>query len=125
MEKIDKSNLDWPDQPTTIEEFKQWYEGQGLPSEEVTRFFIGKNITAPKAFGIYKNEQGEYVVYKNKANGERAIRYQGSDEAHAVGELFLRLKDEIANQRSKNGFSTGTVAGTVTIPTGIPTGDFQ
>lgn len=94
-----------PKQPVTIEELKLWYAWHNLPAEEVTRFFIGRNITEPKAFGIYKNEQGECVVYKNKMNGERAVRYQGTDEAFAVGELLQRLKDEIASQKAKKPFN--------------------
>lgn len=62
--------------PQTIEELQAWYTDHHLPPEEVTRFFIGKNILEPKAFGVYKNEVGEFVVYKNKASGERAIRYR-------------------------------------------------
>lgn len=95
-------------QPTTIEELKQWYAARHLPPEEVTRFFIGKNIEEPKAFGIYKDEQGECVVYKNKASGERSIRYQGPDEAFAVGELLQRLKDEILRQKEKRKNSSAT-----------------
>ena len=89
-------------QPKTIEELKQWYEDRHLPAEEVTRFFIGKNITEPKAFGIYKDKKGEFVVYKNKANGVRSVRYKGPDEAIAVGEILLRLKSEIVNQKMGN-----------------------
>ena len=90
------------EQPKTIEELKAWYEARHLPPEEITRFFIGKNITEPKAFGIYKNEVGDCVVYKNKSTGERAIRYQGADEAYAVNELYQRLKAEIADQKGNN-----------------------
>lgn len=90
------------EQPKTIDELKAWYEAHHLPPEEITRFFIGKNITEPKAFGIYKNEVGDCVVYKNKASGERAVRYQGSDEAYAVNELYQRLKAEIADQKGNN-----------------------
>lgn len=89
-------------EPKTIEELKAWYTDHNLPPEEVTRFFIGKNITEPKAFGIYKNDVGDCVVYKNKANGERAIRYQGADEAYAVNELYQRLRAEIADQKARN-----------------------
>ncbi len=89
-------------QPQTIEELKQWYVDHNLPPEHVTRFFIGKNITEPKAFGIYKDENGDFVVYKNKANGERAVRYQGSDEGYAVNELYQRLRTEIAEQKKNN-----------------------
>ena len=43
------------EQPKTIEELQAWYVAHHLPPEEVTRFFIGKDIKEPMAFGIYKN----------------------------------------------------------------------
>ena len=89
-------------QPKTIEELQEWYVAHHLPPENVTRFFIGKNITEPKAFGIYQDENGDFVVYKNKADGSRAVRYKGGDEGYAVNELYQRLKSEIANQKSLN-----------------------
>ncbi len=91
------------DQPLTIEELKRWYESKGLPPEETTRFFIGRDVREPKAFGIYLDEAtGNYIVYKNKADGQRAIRYQGTDQAYAVNELFQRLKQEITQQKMRN-----------------------
>ena len=100
-------------QPSTIEELRQWYKDRKLPPENVTRFFIGKNIREPKAFGIYKDENGECVVYKNKANGERAVRYQGRDEAFAVGELLNRLKEEILLRKGKNPTATSPISNAV------------
>ena len=104
------------DQPKTIEELKAWYTAHNLPPENVTRFFIGKNIKEPKAFGIYKDDSGDFVVYKNKADGTRAVRYQGCDEGYAVNELYQRLKTEIANQKShsannRSGQSSGRSGG--------------
>lgn len=101
--------------PKTIEELKDWYVKHNLPAEEITRFFIGKNITEPRAFGIYKDENtGDFVVYKNKDNGSRAERYRGGDESYAVNELYLKLKEEINNQKNsaenaagRNGYSNG------------------
>lgn len=87
--------------PKTIEELKSWYNARKLPPEETTRFFIGKNIKEPRAFGIYE-ENGTFTVYKNKANGQRAVRYKGTDEAYAVNELYLRLKEEILHQKNQN-----------------------
>lgn len=87
--------------PRTIEELKSWYKARNLPDENITRFFIGKNIKQPRAFGIYE-ENGKFIVYKNKGNGQRAIRYEGRDEAYAVNELYLRLKEEILNQKKQN-----------------------
>ena len=88
--------------PKTIEELKQWYLEHNLPDEDVTRFFIGRNYTSPKAFGIYQEDDGNFIVYKNKANGVRVIRYRGKDEAYAVNELYMRLKEEIVNQKQNN-----------------------
>ena len=77
--------------PTTIEELKDYCVEHNLPIS-MMRFYIGENYKLPKAYGIYKDEvTGECVVYKNKANGERAIRYQGLDEAYAVNEIYLKL----------------------------------
>ena len=84
--------------PRTIEELAQWYIDRNLPPAEVTRFFIGRNYTEPRAFGIYRNEQGEFVVYKNKDDGTRAIRYQGFDEAYAVNELWLNSTSKSIKQ---------------------------
>ena len=98
------------DQPLTIEQLKQWYESKGLPPYTVTRFFIGENYTEPRAFGIYYEEEtGNYIVYKNKASGERAVRYRGTDEAYAVNELFQRLKQEITQQKM-NSVKKGTAS---------------
>lgn len=86
--------------PKTIAELQQWYNDRGLPSYETTRFFIGIDYKKPRAFGIYKGEDGNFVVYKNKDNGERAVRYKGNDEAYAVNELYMRLKQEIIQQKN-------------------------
>ena len=98
--------------PKTIEQLKDWYKARNLPPEEVTRFFVGKDIREPKAFGVYE-ENGTFYVYKNKADGTRAIRYQGADEAYAVNELYMRLKEEILNQKrnnlEKNQYAEGNV----------------
>ena len=89
--------------PKTIEELKQWYIDRNLPPESVTRFFIGSNYKGAKAFGIYKDDiTDKIVVYKNKADGSRSIRYAGMDEAYAVNELYKKLKAEIYNQKNNN-----------------------
>ncbi|MCR4648721.1 MAG: hypothetical protein K5776_06555 [Lachnospiraceae bacterium] len=101
----DNSNVrkSTPDSPTTIEGLKEWYASKGLPPEDITRFFIGKDIKEPRAFGIYKDENtGNFIVYKNKDNGTRAVRYEGSDEAFAVNEIHTRLKQEILQQKGRN-----------------------
>ena len=87
--------------PKTIEELKTWYTERNLPPEETTRFFIGKDVKAPRAFGIYE-KSGRFIVYKNKSDGTRAIRYDGGDEAYAVNEIYMKLKEEILNQKNRN-----------------------
>ena len=87
--------------PQTIEELRQWYVAHNLPPEHVTRFFIGKDIKEARAFGIYK-DNSNFVVYKNKDDGSRAVRYEGPDEAYAVNELYLKLKERIAEEKARN-----------------------
>ena len=91
--------------PKTIDELKEYCERKGFTSEK-TRFFIGENYKGPRAFGIYKDEtSGEFIVYKNRVDGTRAIRYRGSDEAFAVGELYDKLHAEMASKSFLRKFS--------------------
>lgn len=83
--------------PHTIEELKQYCAERGMPLQRM-RFFIGEDYKKPKAFGIYKKSNGDVVVYKNKADGSRAIRYEGPDEAHGVKELYMKLLEECHNR---------------------------
>ncbi|MCQ2535225.1 MAG: zinc ribbon domain-containing protein [Clostridia bacterium] len=89
-------------QPTTIRELEDWYRARKLPPYETTRFFIGQNQSDPRCFGIYQDANGDFVVYKNKADGSRAVRYSGKDEKFAVNEFYQRLKSEIVNQKEMN-----------------------
>lgn len=85
--------------PKTIQELKQWCLDKNIPLEQA-RFFIGEDYRGAKAFGIYQDTTTEnFIVYKNKADGSRAIRYEGKDEAYAVNELYMKLKEEILNQK--------------------------
>ncbi len=78
--------------PSTIEELQAFCAVNEMLLDRM-RFFIGTNIRQPRAFGIYR-EGDSFVVYKNKDNGSRAVRYHGPDEAWAVKELYEKLLDE-------------------------------
>ncbi|MBO4415005.1 MAG: hypothetical protein J5824_03365 [Lachnospiraceae bacterium] len=79
--------------PKTIEELQEYCAERGMPLLRM-RFFIGQDCKEPKAFGIYKERPDEFVVYKNKADGSRAERYRGPDQAKAVSEIFSKLMQE-------------------------------
>ena len=86
--------------PRTIAELQNWYVSQKLPSEDITRFFIGKDYKGARAFGIYKNPtSGAIVVYKNNTEGKRIVHYEGGDEAYAVNEIYVKLKEAIAKNK--------------------------
>ena len=91
--------------PRTIEELRAFCESKGMPLEKM-RFFIGINELSPRAFGIYR-EGDRFIVYKNKSDGSRAVRYDGPDEAYAVNELYLKLLEE-HRLRQNGGGSGGT-----------------
>ena len=80
--------------PKTIQELQQYCLLKNIPAEQM-RFFIGEDYQEPKAFGIYQADDGRYVVYKNKADGTRAIRYEGYDEAYAVTEILQKMQSEV------------------------------
>ncbi len=82
--------------PRTIEELQEYCAERGMPLLRM-RFFIGEDYRKPKAFGIYR-DGNDVVVYKNKADGSRAVRYRGPDEEHAVNELFQKLLSECHNR---------------------------
>ena len=78
--------------PCTIEQLRDFCAYNEMPLERM-RFFVGEDYRQPRAFGIYR-DGGTFVVYKNKDDGSRAVRYNGPDEAFAVGELYDKLLDE-------------------------------
>ncbi len=78
--------------PRTIAELKEYCAERGMPLLRM-RFFIGEDYRRPRAFGIYRDGD-EVIVYKNKSDGSRAVRYRGPDEERAVGEIFAKLLEE-------------------------------
>lgn len=84
--------------PKTIEELIAFCKEEKVPLAQM-RFFLNENYTSPRAYGIYKDEEGNFIVYKNKGNGERIVRYRGTDEAYAVNEIYQKLRTEMSQQR--------------------------
>lgn len=79
--------------PETIEELQAFCAAHKMPLDAM-RFFIGEDFKGARAFGVFKREDGTCVVYKNKSDGSRAIRYEGPDEKHAVREIYEKIKSE-------------------------------
>ena len=89
--------------PETIEQLKAFAKQHNLPLEKM-RYFLGENYTGAKAIGIYYDEEKEnFIVYKNKADGTRAVRYEGKDEAYAVNEVYQKMKSDMNNQKVSSG----------------------
>lgn len=83
--------------PKTIDELKAFAVAKNIPLSQM-RFFIGIDLREPRAYGIYRDEEGNFIVYKNKANGARTVRYKGKDQAYAVNEIYQKLRTEISEQ---------------------------
>lgn len=72
-----------------------------MPLERM-RFFINEDRREPRCFGIYQEaDTGRWVVYKNKSDGSRAVRYSGPDEGYAAQELWAKINSEIDLRRAK------------------------
>ena len=87
--------------PRTIAELKAFCEEHGIPAEKM-HFFIGEDYRGPKAYGVYE-EDGHFIVYKNKADGTRAVRYSGPYEDIAVNEIYEKMKSEVEMRRNAAG----------------------
>lgn len=101
--------------PKTIEELQAFCRARNMPLRKM-RFFLGEDCREPRAFGIYRDGD-EVVVYKNKDDGSRAIRYRGRFEERGVRELYDKLLDECRRRgidpegapvTGRGGSSTGT-----------------
>ena len=92
--------------PQTIEELQRFCADRGMPLQRM-RFFIGTDERSPRAFGIYR-DGSDFVVYKNKSDGSRAVRYRGPDEAFAVKELYDKLREEHAKRAGGTSSGSGT-----------------
>lgn len=80
-------------EPRTVRELQQRCDEMGLQLYHL-HVVIGQDVNMPKIFGIYQDpETDEFVVYKNKADGSRAVRYRGPDEAYAVGKIWAKLQE--------------------------------
>jgi len=86
------------EKPQTIDELRMFCESKGMPLEKM-RFFIGEDYKGARAFGIFQEKDGDFVVYKNKADGSRAIRYKGTNEKFAVNEIYEKLRAETDMRR--------------------------
>ncbi|MCR5294536.1 MAG: hypothetical protein K6E30_05105 [Lachnospiraceae bacterium] len=83
----------------SIGELKQKCAEKNMPLEKM-RFFIGEDRKEPRCFGVYQDpESGDWIVYKNKDNGERAVRYQGKDEARAAQEIWAKIGAETVRRK--------------------------
>ena len=78
--------------PRTIEQLQDFCAYNEMPLEKM-RFFVGEDYKEARAFGICREDR-RFVVYKNRSDGSRVVRYDGPDEAYAVGELYDKLLDE-------------------------------
>lgn len=84
--------------PRTIPELQAFCTEHKLDLEKM-HFHIGEDYRGPRAFGIYK-EGDRFIVYKNKSDGSRAVRYEGTDEAYAVNEIYQKMKAEMNEVRA-------------------------
>ena len=79
----------------TVDELINRIEAEHMPIYQM-RFFINEDRKEPRCFGIYFDHSiNRWIVYKNKADGSRAIRIQTCDEAAAAQEIWLKILSEI------------------------------
>ena len=83
-----------------LDDLKKYCDENELDPKK-TRVFVGEDVWEPKCYGIYKDGNGDYFVYKNRADGVRVEHYRGFDEEYAVHEIVKKLSDVMR----QNGYS--------------------
>ena len=87
--------------PKTMKELEDEFNAIRIP-QQITRFCINENKKEPKWFGIYQDDNGNFIVYKNKADGSRFVRYKGKNEEEAVGIYYDKFVKEVNFRRKKS-----------------------
>ena len=85
----------------TIEDLLNAADKYQMPLEKM-RFFINQDCKEPSCFGLYQAEDGDFVVYKNKSNGQRAVRYKGPNEKKAVNEIWDKITEEVKLRQKRD-----------------------
>ena len=85
----------------TLNDLFRFVSDHNLDTDKM-RFMLGGDTYEPRYFGIYYDENtGLWIVYKNKSDGSRFIRYRGYSEEEAVNIIFDKMKEEM-NLRKRN-----------------------
>ena len=84
--------------PKTLVQLKRYCEERQLDTKRL-RFFIDENCEEPKAYGLFRDERGNFVVYKNHSEGSRKVYYIGGDEAYAVNLIYEKLGKTLRSRR--------------------------
>lgn len=80
---------------TSVDELINRIQAERMPIDRM-RFFINENNRERRCFGIYfDTDSSQWIVYKNKADGTRAIRLKTTDEAAAAQEIWAKILSEI------------------------------
>lgn len=85
--------------PKTLRELELLLEENRLSPNDI-RLHIREDYPGPLCCGIFQDAEGNFVVYKNRIDGSRVVRYQGPDEAYAVSELLQKALERVEVRRA-------------------------
>lgn len=76
--------------PSTIDEIKSFIEGKIFIFGNFLKINIGKDSSEKFSFGIFKDEEENYIIYYNRINGKKEIILKEVDEEKTV-ETFCKI----------------------------------
>ena len=90
----------------SIQEIKEQAEILGMPLEKM-HFYVGEDSKSPKCFGIYKDAQGNTVVYKNKSDGTswkmRSVSVRKTGTGGDTSRIWPQVMNTAESIRKKSG----------------------
>ena len=90
-----------PDLPATVDELHALCRRRGIHPHAL-HFYFSPEHHEPKAHGLYRGEDGQFVVYKNLLNGERETLYRGESESEAVRQLYGSLCRKLCREEHRS-----------------------
>lgn len=97
------------DCPKTVEGLRNYCKNHDVDPHSL-HFHIGSDYRGARAYGIYRDTDGKFVVYKNHRDKRRTELFRDADEGAAVAVLYAKLQRARFGRRKHRRHREGNLA---------------
>lgn len=89
-EHIREQNMISDSVPDSLESLQKFVRDNNIDLKKL-KLYINEDTKQIGAYGMIKDEYGDFTFYRNRSDGTRSVRYKGNNEAFAVNEFYRIL----------------------------------